>query len=41
MHQIRKDRDEKRAQIQADLEKKLESVRTRIEQSAKDHIRQL
>lgn len=41
LDEIRKDRDEKRAQIQADLEKKLESVRTRIEQSAKDHIRQL
>ncbi|KAG8165208.1 hypothetical protein KVR01_005483 [Diaporthe batatas] len=41
LDEIRKDRDKKRAQIQADLDKKLEGVRTRIEQTAQAHIRQL
>ena len=40
-NQIRKDREKKRGQIQADLDKKLEGVRTRIEKSVKAHARQL
>lgn len=41
LNQIRKDREKKRAQIQADLEKKLNGLRTRIKQSAEAHTKQL
>lgn len=41
LDQIRRDRDKKRAQIQADLDKKLNGLRGRIEKSVKDHIQQM
>ncbi|POS79755.1 hypothetical protein DHEL01_v201850 [Diaporthe helianthi] len=41
LDKIRKDRESKRAQIEADLDKKLEGVRTRIEQTVNAHTSQL
>lgn len=41
LDKIRKDREKKRAQIQADLEKKLNDLRTCIKQSANAHTKQL
>lgn len=41
LDQIRRDRDKKRAQIQADLDKKLNDLRGRIEKSVKAHLQQL
>ncbi|KAG6362914.1 hypothetical protein INS49_008009 [Diaporthe citri] len=41
LDKIRKDREKKRAQIQADLDKKLSGLRARIKESAEAHAKQL
>ncbi|ROW10934.1 hypothetical protein VMCG_00913 [Cytospora schulzeri] len=41
LDKIRKERDKKRAQLQADLDKKLDNLRARIHQSVTAHTQQL